>query len=250
MEFSVPPKPETVSHKTLNRQGRQHFLDATLAYKRAVLNCIKCAAPHLHRDWARSFYIGTGTGLAAPPLHRDWAHPATSAPSSHKHGRTNTQAQTHAHMFAHTCTHTRTHTQPHTQTHTYEHTRTHGCTHTQKWTDRRFIAGTSRTSDTLRNRCAERPRRCHIGTGTGLTPATSAPGLGSPLPTSAPRQGLSLPHRHRDWAHPCPHLHRDWAHPLPTSARGLQRLGPPPPYLHLLPVQAASVGDCTVGCAV
>jgi hypothetical protein len=35
---------------------------------------------------------------------------------------------------------------------------------------------------------------CHIctGTGTRLTPATSAPGLGSPVP-----------HRRRDWAHPC-----------------------------------------------
>jgi hypothetical protein len=32
----------------------------------------------------------------------------------------------------------------------------------------------------------------HICTGTGLTPATSAPGLGSPVP-----------HLHRDWAHPC-----------------------------------------------
>ena len=32
---------------------------------------------------------------------------------------------------------------------------------------------------------------CPIGTGTGLTPATSAPGLGS-----------FRPHLHRDWAHP------------------------------------------------
>ena len=67
------------------------------------------------------------------------------------------------------------------------------------------------------------PRPCHICTGTGLTPATSAPGLGSPPP-----------HLHRDWANPChicagngltpatsapglgeplPHLRRDWAHP-------------------------------------
>jgi hypothetical protein len=36
------------------------------------------------------------------------------------------------------------------------------------------------------------PRPCHICAGTGRTPATSAPGLGSPLP-----------HLHRDWAHPC-----------------------------------------------
>jgi hypothetical protein len=41
-----------------------------------------------------------------------------------------------------------------------------------------------------------------IRTGTGLTPATSAAGLGSPLP-----------HLLRDWAHPLLHLHRDWAHP-------------------------------------
>ena len=35
-------------------------------------------------------------------------------------------------------------------------------------------------------------RPCHISAGTRLATATSAPGLGSPLP-----------HRHRDWAHPC-----------------------------------------------
>jgi hypothetical protein len=42
---------------------------------------------------------------------------------------------------------------------------------------------------------------CHICTGTGPTPATSAGGLGSPLP-----------HMHRDWARPrrpLPHLHQD-----------------------------------------
>jgi hypothetical protein len=38
----------------------------------------------------------------------------------------------------------------------------------------------------------------HIGTGTGLTPATSAPGLGPPHP----------------------HLHRDWARFRPTTSRG------------------------------
>ena len=42
----------------------------------------------------------------------------------------------------------------------------------------------------------------HIGTGTGLTLATSAPGLGSPLS-----------HLRRDWARPCPHLRREWALP-------------------------------------
>ena len=57
----------------------------------------------------------------------------------------------------------------------------------------------------------------HICAGTGLTPATSALGLGSPLP-----------HLQRDWAHPChicngpeltlPHLARAWAQLLPKSA--------------------------------
>ncbi len=50
------------------------------------------------------------------------------------------------------------------------------------------------------SRCACCCARCHVcigarlhtRTGTGLTPATSVPGLGSPLP-----------HLHRDWAHPC-----------------------------------------------
>jgi hypothetical protein len=40
--------------------------------------------------------------------------------------------------------------------------------------------------------CRMRPAPCHICTGTGLTPATSAPGLGAPLP-----------HLRRDWAHAC-----------------------------------------------
>jgi hypothetical protein len=35
------------------------------------------------------------------------------------------------------------------------------------------------------------PKVAHICTGTGLTPATSAPGVGPPRP-----------HLHRDWAHP------------------------------------------------
>ena len=81
------------------------------------------------------------------------------------------------------------------------------------------------------------PRPCHICTGTGLTPATSASGPGSPLP-----------HLHRDWANPChictgtgrtlPHLHRDWANPCHICT-GTRRPGtctrtPPPlvPVLH------------------
>jgi hypothetical protein len=76
--------------------------------------------------------------------------------------------------------------------------------------------------------------------GLGLTPPTFAPRLGSPLPpwhwdlgsrlpTSAPGLGSLQPHLRRDWAHPptsapglgspLPHLHRDWAHPYPHLHR-------------------------------
>ena len=92
----------------------------------------------------------------------------------------------------------------------------------------------------------------HLKVGPKCPAATSAPGLGSPLPhlprdwthpsnictgtglaaaTSAPGLGSPLPHRHRDWAHLLPHLRRDWARPChicagtglapPTSAPGL-----------------------------
>jgi hypothetical protein len=37
----------------------------------------------------------------------------------------------------------------------------------------------------------------------GLTPSTSAPGLGLTPATSAPGLGSPLPRPHRDWAHPC-----------------------------------------------
>jgi hypothetical protein len=61
----------------------------------------------------------------------------------------------------------------------------------------------------------------HICAGTALTPATSATGLGSPLPT---RTGTGAHPCHicaGTGAHPCPYLHRDWGSPLPTSAPGL-----------------------------
>ncbi len=41
---------------------------------------------------------------------------------------------------------------------------------------------------------------------TGLTPASAAPGLGSPRPTFALGLGPPGPRLHRDWAHPT--LHR------------------------------------------
>ena len=74
----------------------------------------------------------------------------------------------------------------------------------------------------------------HICTGTGLAPATSAPGPGSPLPhlhrdgahpshtgTWAPVLGL-----HRDWFHPSPRLRRDCGSPLHICAR-IPRRTPP-----------------------
>jgi hypothetical protein len=48
---------------------------------------------------------------------------------------------------------------------------------------------------------------CRICAGLGLTPPTSAPGLGSPRP-----------HLRRDWAHPRPKLRGDWAHPSQICA--------------------------------
>jgi hypothetical protein len=54
-------------------------------------------------------------------------------------------------------------------------------------------------------------RPCHICTGTGLTPPTSAPGLGSLLSPSAPGPRWPRPHVRQDWAHPRPHLRRDCA---------------------------------------
>ncbi len=60
--------------------------------------------------------------------------------------------------------------------------------------------------------------------GVGLTPATSAPGLGLTLrhisapgrgltsAMSAPGRGSPLSHMHRDWGSPVPHSHRCWVH--------------------------------------
>jgi hypothetical protein len=51
----------------------------------------------------------------------------------------------------------------------------------------------------VRSRSASRQWQRHICIGTGPTPATPAPGLGSPLVASAPGLGSPLPHLHRDW---------------------------------------------------
>ena len=81
----------------------------------------------------------------------------------------------------------------------------------------------------------------------GLTPPTSAAGLGSPLP-----------HLHRDWARPLPHLRPDWARPAHYSRGTCARKGrgpPPDPGRHGIPYGTgppASHGCCawsgSVGC--
>ena len=69
----------------------------------------------------------------------------------------------------------------------------------------------------------DRARPCHICTGTGLTPPTSPPGRGSPLPHRdlGSRAGL-----HRDWFRPSPRLRRDCGSPLHICAR-IPRRTPP-----------------------
>jgi hypothetical protein len=95
------------------------------------------------------------------------------------------------------------------------------------------------TGPTLPHLHRDWARPCHICTGTGLAPPTSAPGLGSPLP-----------HLHRDWARPShictgtgptpgtsapglssprPHLRRD--RPLPRRSCAL-RVQPTPTLAH------------------
>jgi hypothetical protein len=69
---------------------------------------------------------------------------------------------------------------------------------------------------------------CRNCMATGPAPATSAPGLESPLPHLSRDWGSPLPNLHRDWAHPCRICTGTWARP-PTSAPGL---GSPHPHLH------------------
>jgi hypothetical protein len=62
----------------------------------------------------------------------------------------------------------------------------------------------------------------HIGAGTALTPATSAPGLGSPLPTSAPGLRSRLPHLHRDWPQALADLKRKMSRKTPSGVKALE----------------------------
>jgi hypothetical protein len=81
-------------------------------------------------------------------------------------------------------------------------------------------------------------RPCHIGIRTRLTAARSVPGLGSPPATSAPGLGSPLPHLRRDWARPC-HICAGTGLAAATSAPGLglaaatSASGPGSPQPHL-----------------
>jgi hypothetical protein len=56
----------------------------------------------------------------------------------------------------------------------------------------------------------DRAHPCHVGTGLGLTSAPSLPGVGS-----------TAPHLHQDWGSPLPpYLRRDWSQPCAPSAPG------------------------------
>jgi hypothetical protein len=107
-----------------------------------------------------------------------------------------------------TCTLARTHARTNARTRAHTHARTH----TQVL--KRFqlpekLWSRLRKSRTTRSACPHLRRDwaypCHIRTRSGLTPATSVPGVGVPPP-----------HLHRDWAQPCLHLRPNWGSPLPT----------------------------------
>ena len=79
--------------------------------------------------------------------------------------------------------------------------------------------------------------------------ATSAPGLGPPLPHLCQDWAHPLLHLHREWARPLPHLHGNWAcrcystasglAPMSTSAPGLD---PSLPHLYLTAATSAPAG--------
>jgi hypothetical protein len=78
-----------------------------------------------------------------------------------------------------------------------------------------------------------------------VQPATSAPGLRSPLPHSAPGLGSPLPHLHRDLAHRYHILHRDWAHRCHICTGTGQTVGAAPESSALL--HSARAGSAHVG---
>ena len=127
-------------------------------------------SPTLTRSARRSARRSTSRSRSPPHLCR------------HTHERTHTHARTHTHD-AHAAPTTRT----------LAHSRTHTATMQSRITFapcRHHAIGTSGRVPHQRSRVA------FTSCESGLTPATSVPGLGSPLP----------------------HLHRDWAGPAATAA--------------------------------
>ena len=85
---------------------------------------------------------------------------------------------------------------------------------------RRTFARRKRSHPSTPRRTPSVTAPCHIGAGTGLIQATSAPGQGSPPPHRRRDRALSSPQplRRRDWAHPC-HICSGTGLAPPASAR-------------------------------
>jgi hypothetical protein len=142
--------------------------------------------PHLRRDWAHPGHICNGTARISAHLRGGWVHPC---PLKHSH--------------------------PHLPTPTAMCTAKLGglglaasapglgasVSHLHKDLAHpsNILAGTGHIPATSAGGWAH---TCHISTGSRLTPATSAPGL-----------GLFVPHLRRDWAHPYPHLPQNLSQP-------------------------------------
>jgi hypothetical protein len=71
----------------------------------------------------------------------------------------------------------------------------------------RVRSGRPRLGSPLPHLHRDLARCCHTCAESGLTPATSAPGLSCRRVTSASGLGAPLPHLHRDCPHPCSPCH-------------------------------------------
>ena len=117
--------------------------------------------PHLHSEWAHPCHICTRIGLQDPAIRRFLCTALRPAGDG-------TYAIADAAI-----------TQP--------------ASRMVEWlVDAQFAQPDQEVGSPLPHLHRVRARSRHICTGTGITPATSAPGLGSPLP-----------HLHRDWEHSC-----------------------------------------------
>ena len=164
--------PPTVMHLRLLEEAK-NFVSA------------RCPRPYLRRDRAHSKHIFATSWLtAATSATRSdvrrcrWRRTRAmmgSADSSRRFARVffSQRAQTSARAHTHYTTHT----------HARRHART--IARSNSWV---LTAATSAPGLRSRLPCLHQgwAHASHICTGTGLTPSTSAPGLGAPVPTSAP----------------------------------------------------------------